>query len=344
MDAFWRKKRHLASVERRRLHRKDVLDGRRTKSEFVPSRPNEVWVRAPALFELQVVEAHERLVRFLYELRSAFTLSGTVCIDFRGTTRMIAGGTLLFYAELSRLLLIFPTKPIRCIPSRDLVVNEVLQHLGIFSLLGYRHAVIPTRNDVVTWNTASGTEVDGEEVGRLIESYDSVSPAVGLVFRGVAEAMLNSIQHGYLADRKDGLATPPEHRWWLFCRIIEDTFFVAFCDLGIGIPRSLPKKYTSEMIAEARSLVSGGRKASDALMIQAAMEIARTRTEKLGRGKGLADLRKVVDRVEGAELFLFSNRGLVRYKDHAYRRLTYRKSILGTLVVWTIPLSGDENG
>ena len=338
------RRRHLRAVERRQLARTRKLRDRRSSAgPSAPKFTDEVVVQAPGEFSLEGVY-HDEVVKLLRSIRKAFKDGHPVCIDFRPTERMVAGATLLLFSELHRLKEMFPTRPLRCIAPKDKKVNEVLQHLKLFELLGYSNSVVPTSADVVSWRTASSAVVDGGKVGTVIEAYKSIDGIRAKhVFRGATEAMMNSMNHAYIDERQDGLPRPPSGKWWMFCRQDEDKLVIAVCDLGIGIPRSLPILYTEELIAKAVSSISRGKVRSDARMIEAAMEIQRTRTKRKGRGKGLSDIRRLVDEVHGSQLYLFSNRGLVKYIGGAYQRRNYATSIKGTVVLWIVPLKDEPN-
>jgi hypothetical protein len=203
--------------------------------------------------------------------------------------------------------------------------------------------VVPSRPDVVNWKAASSEVVDGTKVGELIEtSLDGV--LAQQAFRGASEAMINSVNHAYQAPRKDGLPEPPNKKWWMFCRQDQETnrLFIAVCDLGIGIPRSLPLKYTKEVVDKALQYLSAGKRQTDSRLIQAAMEISRTRTNRKGRGLGLHNLKRIIDDAGVGVLYIFSNAGLIQYQANSYKRQNFKSSILGTVVVWSIPL-GDTD-
>ena len=295
-------------------------------------------VSAPETFLLENESTHDRVCEFLHSLRAACSRNALIQIDFRRVKKVYAGAMLLFFAELSRLKAIYPYAGWTCVPSRDGTVNQVLKHLGIFDALHYNSDVTPVREDVISWRSTTSTFVD-EKSGELLEVYKSLSGEKAKhMFRGVAEATTNVVHHAYLFDRGDGLPQHLDRRWWMFCREDRDKLYVAICDLGVGIPRSLPAKYPREIISGVLSRFVG--RSNDAKMISAAIEIARTRTDRKGRGKGLGDLKRVVDEVVGAKLFIFSNRGMVGYANGVESLKNFKKSILGTQIVWVLPI-GD---
>ncbi len=341
------KTRHWKTIRRlRRIESKRRRYGRR-----IAKRLHEYWLAdehrlsAPVTFGL--FGSHQPfLVEFLANLRCMVgSGSKPVRIDFRKTEMMYTDGTLLFYSELHRLKDMFPSVPFSCTPSKSERVNQVLKHLGLFRLLGYESAVVPSRPDVISWRVVSSAGFDANAVGQLIEKYSSLKGAnAGYLFRSATEAMYNAVRHAYLDRRRDGLPEPSKKEWWMFVQEGDEELTVAICDLGIGIPRSLPKRHLKESIEQAIShipLVTRIRKSAgkaDAEMIHAAMEINRTRTGKAGNGKGLNDLRRIVDEVPGGRMLLLSNRGALIYRNGLFERRGFESSIKGTLVLWNIPL------
>lgn len=342
-SSHWKQLGHLRALERkrRRIAARRARRVRRTRLNAMKdvSLLAEHRVHAPATIALEG-HNHDSTVDFLSKLRSAFAASDkVVCVDFRATSLMVSAGTLLFYSELQRLRYMYPEVPVRCFPSKDGTVNQVLEHLGIFKVLGFDSGVVPSRPDVVSWRKASSSDIDGDKVGELLLKYKSLtSKASSSLFRGAGEAMFN-VRHAYLESRRDGLPDVDLKKWWMFCRESEETMLVAVCDLGIGIPRSLPLKYPEEHISALLSKFRGGAHSNDAKMIRAAMEIERSSTNLKGRGKGLKDFLKVVESTLGSRLYIFSNKGLVTYDGSDLKTETFLRSIRGTLVIWVVPIN-----
>lgn len=301
-------------------------------------------VRAPRYMYLHGRDSHEAHTAFLSYLRKSFQKSGiTTVIDLDRVERLMPAGTLLFFAELSRLKTIYPHKSFKFIRSKNDTVNQVLEHLKVYSLANYVSGAVPEREDVVTWRAATSTITDGRPAGELIETYESLSRAeIRHIFRGVSEAATNAVEHAYVDRREDGINWSDESRWWMFCRESESRLYVAVCDLGIGIPRSLPRTYSEEVVSLLLKTLSLGSIDDDAAMIRAAMEVARTRTEKDERGKGLGDMKQVVDSLPNSRLHIFSNRGMVSYENGHFSSRLYKNSILGTMVVWIIPIESEQ--
>jgi len=113
---------------------------------------------------------------------------------------------------------------------------------------------------------------------------------------------------------------------------------VVFMDQGIGIPRHLPRKHTMEHIRAMLSLLPGFEP-DDAQMIRASMLVGRTSTGLTNRGKGMKQLRKILEEAGAGKLRILSNAGEYEYTGSRAERLTnYSDSIRGTLIEWRVPL------
>lgn len=339
----WKSINHVKYRERKEWRRKRRRRSVGLVDQWARISPVDRVVAPDRLYLFQH-RSHTKTTDFLSRLRKSFARSGvTTVVDMSHLVRLMPGGTLLFFSEINRLKYLFPNKSFKFVRSNDDTVNQVLEHVGIYSLAGFVSGAVPTRDDVITWRTASSVITDGKSAGELIETYDSLSRnEIRHIFKGVSEAATNAVEHAYVAGREDGLPPFDESRWWMFCRETDCRLYVGVCDLGVGIPRSLPRTFGEEMIGLAFKMLSLGTVSDDASMILAAMELARTRTERGERGKGLGDMKAVVDSLPGSKLHIFSNRGMVSYAGGKIESKQFENSILGTMIVWMIPIEGDK--
>lgn len=172
----------------------------------------------------------------------------------------------------------------------------------------------------------------------------SIKVQTGL-YVGIVEAMTNANHHAYEDVRDDSLNhIDRKKQWWMFSQIRDGRLSLSFCDLGIGIPRSLPLKRKS-LWDKLKSL---GRPPTDGDAIKAAVEDSRSRTGHQHRGKGLKQLVAAVDTARDARLIIYSNAGRYdcRKTNHQMieEKYDYRGSILGTLILWSVPLAEEERG
>ncbi len=295
-------------------------------------------LRAPEVFSIETQGYRHELLLFLDKLRKQLVLQRkNITIDFSMTKKMVTHGTLLFFAEFHRLLEIVGSQhKVRCIPPRNERVAQVLKQIGILDLMGYTRKINPKFGNVVHWRHACGWQVEGEKYEMVLGDYDGViaNSLLTSLFRGITEAMTNCHHHAYIRNRDDLLEQGEQkRRWWMFSQEREGYLTVVFCDLGIGIPETLPIKKPSLW----KKVLSLGKAGSDGYVIQQAVEDSITRTRKAYRGKGLRQLVEVVKDNKGM-LRIFSNRGCFTFSDEEGSIKDYADSIMGTLIQWRMEI------
>jgi hypothetical protein len=126
----------------------------------------------------------------------------------------------------------------------------------------------------------------------------------------------------------------------MFSQLKDDQLSVAICDLGIGIPSSLKqgRRWSIDQVFDFVDKIGLGRK--DSYFIKAAMVLGRSRTNEEHRGKGLPELKTVIESVGAGYLKIFSDRGFYYYstKDNKEDFGDFSTSIPGTLIQWKIPV------
>lgn len=338
---------------RKRLLRKQRRRRRASPAGVVyPRRENApVILRAPEVFSLEKDPDRRNVLRFLRRLRELVVVGQRdVRISFVDTERMIAHGMLLFTAELHRILrLAKGSNRITCSYPENNKVEQVLQQIGILKLLGKPERLVPDAPDVIHWRFIDGAKAEGEKANELIEVFAEKLPeslSRGL-YNGLVEAMTNCVHHAYLEVRGDGVTNELENGWWMFAQERETRLMVAFCDLGIGIPRSLPKTHDPGLLTatlERIARVARVRGYRDADLIAAALEVGKTRTAEAHRGFGLTEFKEVVEKAEEGSLRIFSNRACYTFSlaiddEPIEVRQEFDDSIYGTLIQWSLPLS-----
>ncbi|MFY1894727.1 hypothetical protein ACOTCN_12135 [Achromobacter xylosoxidans] len=261
-------------------------------------------------------------------------------LDFSGLKKTYAEGALLFTAELRRLIhLRRGSFHCKTLLPRSSKVTQVLKQVGILDLLGVTESVVCVDEDVVNWRHAYGSVVEGQKYEDILAAYDGeISKALSQhLYTVITEAMTNVVNHAYDFPRLDGIATQPAG-WWMFSQEKNGTLYVAFCDLGAGIPGTLPKKRPH--IWRALRELGKGR---DGLAIKAAVKESVSRTQRDNRGRGLSQIVSMAESTNASFVTIYSNKG--RYNRNADGKVkihTYRDSILGTLIRWTIPLRKQD--
>jgi hypothetical protein len=297
------------------------------------------------MFSVENDDERLALFTFLAQLRLIYAraeTNTTLVIDFTQTRRFIATGTLLFYAELTRLIEYGGSRiRLRCTRTANNQADQVLKQIGVFDLCEQNAHIATTRSDVVHWRVARGHVVDNFLTEPAIADFEGkmAEPLIDGLFRGLGEAMTNAKHHAYIDVRKDDLNFDPANEdWWMFSQARNDHLSVVFCDLGVGIPATLPVKRPL-IFALLQKL---GLANSDGACIEEAIKDSRTRTRTKGRGYGLGNIVNAVASMPGGIVIVMSNKGFYRMKDGVANTHNFKDSILGTLIYWRIPLRGSH--
>lgn len=308
---------------------------------------------APTEIGLYNRKLQAELVQFLKNLKKVCTTSSRVKISFAKTEKVNCCGTLLMLAEIDRIVRSLGNKcHVTCGYPKDETVEKAFQQVGLFNILGKRHRLEITEADktVVNWHYASDVSVNQKSADALMKVIRAQVPAgYKKLVSGVGEAMDNAVHHAYLRPRGDLLSGTPaadERRWWVFAEVLDGWLAVAFCDLGLGIPVTLPEKWSEQVQDIIRlTMLSSGKR--DRNMIRRSLELGRTRTDQGHRGKGMRRniLKAAADL--GGRLSVYSNAGAVgvdfREKPPKYSTGAYVESILGTVIQWAIPLTETQD-
>lgn len=342
-------RRKAARRKHRRARKMDKA--RRQHERFLLSLAEQselpaVELAAPRHFGLLRAVSHGDVVPFLRRLvKLALVQNRIVCIDFRPTIKFYSDGTLLFYAELQRILQRRPGS-VGCIPPIDPVARQVLSHLQLLRQMGRPKVVPSIRDDVTHWQVFSGVHADATQgVGEAIANLpDLPQNQLGKLFRSVSEALTNVTQHAYIAPRMDGTGNADDRGWWMFVRREPEELVVIFCDLGVGVPYTVPRleKHAGWLAGRLgmamRAMGVGSHQ--DGETIQVTVDEKRSRFEAEHRGNGFANIVETISAAGKGRLIIYSNRGAYTYSllngDEEHRAYNYAESIYGTLVAWHI--------
>lgn len=314
---------------------------------------------APKHFGLTEPRQRRETLVFVRVLRSAILdRRRPVKIDFRNTKKMFSCGTLLFLAELDRMLR--RTKglvPVRCVFPKDKIVEQVLHQVGILKLLRSRSRISVEEFDATVkhWHFATGANTDATGIDPMLTDFEGMlTPALNKsIFKGITEAMTNSVNHAYIEPRMPNSGVMEEPRWWLFSQELDGELSVVFCDLGIGIPRSLPRLEGSQpgwlmglrsYLADMKEKLNINR--PEPALIKAAIEIGQTRTNLAHRGKGLKQVINTIKQSSGkGEVEIHSNSGFYAFSPSAIiqeKLVQHSDSIMGTLIQWRVPIEQES--
>ena len=295
---------------------------------------------APRRLSLFQVRARRRLLAFLVRLRHYAANGIRVRINLQEVQTLEPCGTLLFAAEISRLMEA-PHLRARITASypRNHIVEQLLQHIGLLQRLGCTPRTVVSHHTVKHWTYHNGTVVDMSGMQALkarLEHELGENLAFDLC-SGIQEAVTNAVHHAYIEPRGDGLALE-DVGWWLFAQHKQGEVHISICDVGVGIQRSLPRSGVWPMqVIEAMLRRIGASTDSDAKYIKAALELGETRTGEGNRGKGLPEMLQLVKNAGYGSLRIHSAKGMYSYngRKDIETILDYQDSMMGTLIQWT---------
>lgn len=301
---------------------------------------------APTHIDYYKAVHFNRTNEFLIKLRRAvIDRSKRVLINFKNTKYISASAMISFLAEVDNIVSSSGLGR-NCIsfthPKND-KVESILKQIGFYDLLGKEKRNTKSYDDVAYWNYASGTNSDAQQASSAMKEIEAKisQRAQRKLYKGFTEAMANSVEHAYPENTALDLNIT---KWWAFAGIKNNILVVVICDKGIGIPNSLPLTRTEGFI-ESFKVALKLKKLNDSAMINIAARMGKTRTQQGNRGKGLKDVKSIIDSLNKGSLTIYSNKGYYRYfrnnsliEDSMKEQ---RSSVCGTIVEWAIPLDAD---
>lgn len=327
-----------------------LVSKRRLSSNEAYVRPGESII-APTIITLDRPDGIH-MVKFLRAIANTVLNSEkSTRLDFRNTKTIHVSGAILLFAELDRIISLSTLhKPITITEPRQSRPRQVLKQIGILQLTGDTSDVIPVRDDVVFWKSTKGYNQTGDALGPILEfvadraNRDHVKQVeLSGIWRGVSEAVANTVDHAYILPRGDGFSGLSDTKWWMFTQIRNQYFSAAVCDLGCGYSDTINLTLPEEFRALWQQLLPGINK--DVVAIQTAMEYGRSGTHANNRGKGSRDALSILKKHGTGWLQILSNGGWLKleYSNGVETKIESGEigiDIRGTIIWWTLPLQG----
>jgi len=343
-----KKKQNFAKFKRKVRSR--IKKRCRRKGISISDRRTLYYISVPKAMNVEGAGNRKDVIRFFDKLRKrAIVDNGRVILDFGETRFITAPAMLLFIAELDRIRRIcIDTFDIRISNVIDKNVKHVLIQIGFYELCGQTPPRISSDNfadNVRHWQFASGERID-DDTNRAFDAIEGrIAPEARKgIWRGFSEALVNSVQHAYVARRGTRDSQTAVKRWWMFTEERQGTLTVAVCDLGIGIPRSLPLNWGESILAQIQSRLPLGT-GPDVRSLRIALEVGQTRTGAQYRGRGLPQIWQAVRGSEGSGIMILSNKARIAWGSKTDREYEteFSDSIHGTLVMWTVKTAQEDS-
>lgn len=279
-------------------------------------------------------------VRSIHAKAVKFAHSGRLCLDFTETRKIYPHGMLYLYAEVKNLSNISPRLRVVCKKSRNDKVNHVLHQVGMLSLCHHKFTEKKKYDDVIHWRACHGIEVLGEKFDSVIDPDDVLKklPASMDIYGGCVEATKNAHAHAYIERRALSSVNYKNTAWWIFSQIKDGKIAVVVCDLGIGIPKTLPKTNKNFF----RKILANITSRTDAHLIEGAIDTPSSRTQRGYRGNGLKKIAMTAADDRRASFAIYSGKGYVGTVSGRRQKLNYSCALPGTIIAWVLPI-GEDN-
>ncbi len=217
-------------------------------------------------------------------------------------------------------------------------MRRLLGNMGFFELLRVENPIGEANNNTDTRYVQfrTGRLVEGEAIEKLRK--DDLEPVVGEVpskrhlYAAVTEAMTNVVHHAY-GDQK---ILP---NWWLSAsyNVTDGEVVIMLFDQGVGIPETLPRKFSEQIRGIART--------NHAQIIKAAHELSRSSSEQKNRGNGLGtDVREYLNKLNCRGSYrVTSLQGRYIFEKQVNgetdeRLENHKRALDGTLIEWRLHL------
>lgn len=301
------------------------------------------WDDLPVPKVLDLISERDATCSFFETVRVLIKSGHRLRLVFQDTERISSESLIYLLALMHRIRLSYGNDKITGTYPALPNVERLLSDSGFFKILRVKSRPMAGRRGGARFvKCKSDTVIRGSCIPELRDELlgDDLAmpkPIGRMVFRALSEAMANVQHHAYHNKqlRRKGL----RGRWWLGAQLSKNkkTFELTFYDAGVGIPRTLHRRYAWEHIRGVLALLPGFEP-DDAQMIKAAVELGRTRTGQDNRGKGLLDIHKIITKVGAGALTIFSRRGRYRYEPQKESIFNDENFIEGTLIKWELPL------
>lgn len=357
-DWLLRRGRAIAAKQSKQARRRKHVHNLERRAGYdhrVPHRPTSV-LRLPSslVAERSVTRAaiNSTLRTLLDRLEHT---PARVKLDFTMVTRIFPGGMLILLAHLELLTELYPGR-IRAVCNPGSMAAQLIRHFGFGTRLQVpSNGNTPRHSSVTGWRFATGKLTEGDRIQQHIADFAQqvMSDLPDGLYNVLVEAMINVRHHAY----PDHVKVPESlQRWWMFSKSTPPRpgepgqLYLAFYDIGIGIQESLRRNlHAREKMREGYEQVLsllgiGTGKGQDTDLLRVAVEHTRTSTGLPFRGKGLPEMKEFASSTTGGQMTIISGHAQYSLRANSEPASVTRcdQAILGTLILWNLPLIWKE--
>ena len=343
-------KRRGSSASRRTKRRAEYRElERRRKHDARPLDSECITIEAPTNLSFDTSDAAERTRAFFDNIRFRRSQDGIarkrLVVELSSVRYMSLGAALMLVAEFDRWQRVLRMRLIaETLATWDRKIVEQLVSLGFFKLLG-THVPPPLKHsENPEWIPfVSGTETVGRAAKLLrvrLETLLHRQSGVGSdIYIALVECMKNTFQHAYPDNGfPDAIHPAVGRRWWMAgsVDVASQIIRVAFLDIGISIPKSLPFSWMWPYL-QARSRTGG-----DEVLIAEALQYGRSRLAQHHRGKGFRNIRHATTLHPANKVTVVSGWGICIDINGKVLAVGAKTPVHGTLVQWEFHLRARQ--
>lgn len=341
-------RRLLQKAKRRQKNRKisgtNHLSSHTPKSRRQPWRHLDSWTDLPAPPDIDLSQHRDETCEFIKSVRSFVRNGVRLRMGFDQCKSIKLSALVLLLAQIHKLRLEFGMDHITGTYPENPRIERLLDQSGFYKLLHVKsrkstanHSRLTRFIRFKTDQKPNSAEIPNLRDELLGEDLEMPAAIARKVFRALSEAMTNVNHHAYKTKTFENIHLGG--RWWMVATLSERTklFTLVFYDAGVGIPKTLPRKYPIEMIRGVLSLLPGVDP-DDGQMIRAAMQLGRSSTNASNRGKGLMDLAKLIDAAGSGLMHIYSRHGAYTYSPAKESHSNHTGFVEGTLIEWQLPI------
>jgi len=341
----------------RKNKRSRKISNKKKQHDVVLNLPSQMNFSSDNEKTIVVLSAIRKLVSVLsfYKGRTiprkAYRLTS---VNFDGLKEISTSTALVLTAEISKWDSTIRKNLQPRVENWDSKIYSQLSQLGFFDLFLNKPERPPNSNDVetnmsfvpymraISNDKRAATENKKTLKLNILELVDRDSiDKWTILHSALTEAITNVTHHAY-----DDSFKQDSKCWYLTGSFNRTTkvMKIAFYDQGLGIPATLPASKIWEKVVDyfAKSDKPKLERYQDAQLLEAAMKINRTSTDKNDRGKGLQDLLEFIRETGCGYLNILSLHGsyLCNISDgkESTKVQTLKKSLPGTLIMWSVTL------
>lgn len=307
-------------------------------------KSKDPWLDLPVPVEMDLAQNRGVTCEFIQSVRNLVRNGVWLRLNFNDCKTIRLSALVLLLAQIHKLRIEFGDDHLTGTYPKSERLERLLSESGFYELLHVKSRKnIPIHSRLTRFirfksdQKPNSAEIPKLRTELLGNDLQMPSPIAKLIFRALSEAMTNVNHHAY--KTKSVRVRDLGGRWWMVANLSSRTqlFTLAFYDAGVGIPKTLPRKYPLERIRGVLSLLPG-IDPDDGQMIKAAMELGRSRTDETNRGKGLLDLVKLIDSAGAGSMLIHSRNGSFAYTRGKEVHSNHEGFIEGTLIEWQLPI------